>query len=51
MSASMPTSMEIGFRTGGAQDARNFRERVAARILPAPADVTYEGVVKVRRGM
>ena len=42
--------MDIGFRTGGAQDASNFRERVAERLLPAPTDITYEGVVKVRPG-
>ncbi|EFN56934.1 hypothetical protein CHLNCDRAFT_143466 [Chlorella variabilis] len=36
----------IGFKTGGAQDAANFRENIAAGHLPLPSDVTYEGLIK-----
>lgn len=31
---------------GGAQDAANFRENIAAGHLPLPSDVTYEGLIK-----
>jgi hypothetical protein len=37
----------IGFTAGGAQDAANFRENVAAGQLPLPSDVTFEGLIKV----
>ncbi|KAL4435599.1 hypothetical protein ABPG77_002562 [Micractinium sp. CCAP 211/92] len=36
----------IGFKTGGAQDAANFRENIKQGHLPAPSDVTYEGLIK-----
>ncbi|KAI3434996.1 hypothetical protein D9Q98_003048 [Chlorella vulgaris] len=36
----------IGFKTGGAQDAANFRANVEAGQLPLPSDVTYEGLIK-----
>eukprot|EP00887_Chlorella_sp_A99_P005282 scaffold1.g5282.t1 len=35
----------IGFKTGGAMDAANFRENVTGGHLPAPEDITFEGLI------
>lgn len=45
--ASFGGGQAIGFKAGGAQDAANFRESVAAGLLPLPSDVTFEGLIKV----
>jgi len=37
-------SGNIGYSTGGAKDANNFRENIAQNNLPLETDITYEGV-------
>jgi len=34
----------LGYTTGGAQDANNFRDNVREGYLPLPTDITYEGL-------
>ncbi|KAL4425226.1 hypothetical protein ABPG75_009242 [Micractinium tetrahymenae] len=46
MAPSFQAECAIGFKTGGAQDAANFRENLKQGHLPAPTDVTFEGLVK-----
>lgn len=38
----MPPSLPAA----GAQDAANFRRHIQLGLLPAPSDVTFEGVIK-----
>ncbi len=35
---------EFGFSVGGAKDIQNFRENIENGFLPAPTDITYEGL-------
>jgi len=39
-----PTTRNLGYSTGGAQDANNFRDNVREGYLPLPTDITYEGL-------
>jgi Ca-activated chloride channel family protein len=43
MSMAAEPSM-MGFSVGGAKDIGNFRENIANNYLPAPTDITYEGL-------
>jgi Ca-activated chloride channel family protein len=43
MSMAAEPSM-MGFSVGGAKDVGNFRENIANNYLPAPTDITYEGL-------
>ncbi|MCR4264437.1 MAG: VWA domain-containing protein [Candidatus Roizmanbacteria bacterium] len=43
-SSPIPMMETIGFATGGAKDADNFRENINNCYLPIPTDITYEGL-------
>jgi len=42
--AGAPMAKEMGFSVGGAKDVNNFRENIDNNYLPAPTDITYEGL-------
>lgn len=44
MIASAPTSDQLGFAVGGAQDINNFRQSIENNYLPLYTDITYEGL-------
>lgn len=44
MSADAGSGGNIGLSVGGANDADNFRENINNCFLPAPTDITYEGL-------
>jgi|GEM_PF-742216 Ca-activated chloride channel homolog len=46
LKSAMPMAAEsaIGFSVGGAKDVDNFRKNIEEGYLPAPTDITYEGL-------